>query len=412
VIGFTKLLCGTATVAEALNYARSADSSGPLSSKAGSSRTPHHLLQFTTADRPLVVWNTTALCNLRCLHCYAGSAPDVRDDQLTTAEAEALIDDLAALGTPVLLLSGGEPLLRPDLLQLAAYAAHRGLRPVLSTNGTLITAEAAKALKAAGVAYVGVSLDGDRETHDRMRQCPGAFDAALAGIAHAQAAGLRAGVRMTVTRDNLADLDHVLDVVERERIPRFCLYHLVYAGRGRGLVEQDLTPAESRAMIERLIERTLDWHRRDVPVEVLTTDGHADGVLITRYVREHTPARAEEVQRLLTMSGGCSAGRKFANIDAAGNVHPCQFWTHVTLGSVRERPFSAIWTDVRADTTGILAKLKAMPAPLTGPRCGRCRYNAQCGGCRVRAEAVHGDPWGDDPTCYLTQDEIRPEERR
>ena len=364
---------------------------------------PHALLQFTTADRPLVVWNTTAACNLRCLHCYSGATPDRADDELTTDEARALIDDLAALGTPVLLMSGGEPLLRPDLFDLAAHARQRGLRPVLSTNGTLVTPAVAERLKQSGVAYVGVSLDGGPETHDRLRQRAGAFEQALAGLANAQAVGLRTGVRMTATRDTLDDLDQVLDIAEERRIPRFCLYHLVYAGRGRDLVEHDLSPDERRAMVERLIVKAVEWCLRSVETEILTTDGHADGVLVSRYVRDHDPAHAEEVQRLLTMSGGCSAGRKFACVGPEGDVHPCQFWTHVTLGNVRDRPFSEIWTDT---SHPLLAKLKAMPEPLTGARCGRCDHRALCGGCRVRAEAVHGDPFADDPICYLTDDEI------
>ena len=393
MIGFSKLLCGTATVAEALS---GPDGGSPRESSAD-------LLRFGVPRGPLVVWNVTAACNLRCLHCYGSAEAVPADEELSTNEGKALIDDLARLGTPVLLFSGGEPLLRPDLLELVGHARLRGIRPVISTNGTLLTRETAEQMNRAGVAYVGVSLDGAAENHDRLRQRSGAFQEALAGLTHAREAGLKTGLRMTVTRENLADVDAVLEVVEEERVPRFCLYHLVYAGRGRDLAARDLSPAERRGLVERLIVTALEWFLRGVPCEILTTAGPADGVLVSRYVETHEPERADEVRRLLKLAGGCSAGRKFACVGPTGEVHPCQFWTHVSLGNVRERPFSAMWTDT---DNPLLAKLRALPEHLAGSRCGACRYKDQCGGCRVRAEAVHGDPWDDDPACYLTDEEI------
>jgi radical SAM protein with 4Fe4S-binding SPASM domain len=348
----------------------------------------------------MVVWNVTAQCNLRCVHCYAEGPTG--DRELSTAEAHSLIDDLAALGVPVLLFSGGEPLLRGDIFDLIAYARSRDLRPSLSTNGTLIDAQTARRLAEAGVAYVGVSLDGLEAIHDRFRSQPGAFVRALAGLRTARDAGLKTGIRFTVTRDNVSDLPGLLVLVERERIPRFCLYHLVYAGRGRGLRERDLSLAERRRAIEDLIEATLDWCRRGVEVEVLTTDNHADGVLLLRYVEEHQPERVAEVRELLRLAGGCSAGRKFAQVDPWGNVHPCQFWPEVTLGNVRERPFSRLWRETSHET---VAQLRRMPGSLTGERCGRCVYREYCGGCRVRA-LWWGDEWGDDPSCPLSEEEL------
>ena len=361
----------------------------------------------------MVVWNVTARCNLQCVHCYAeGPAGDadsakvalgyVGGQELSTAEARGLIDDLAALGVPVLLFSGGEPLLREDIFDLIAYARSRDLRPSLSTNGMLIDARTARRLAEVGVAYVGVSLDGLEATHDRFRAQPGAFARALAGLRAARDARLKTGIRFTVTRDNVSDLPGLLALVERERIPRFCLYHLVYAGKGRGLRERDLSVAERRRVIQDLMEATLDWCRRGVEVEVLTTDNHADGVLVLRYVEEHQPERAAEVRELLRLAGGCSAGRKFAQVDPWGKVHPCQFWPEVTLGSIRERPFSQLWREGGHET---VARLRRMPASLTGERCGRCVYQEYCGGCRVRALWC-GDEWGDDPSCPLSEEEL------
>jgi radical SAM protein with 4Fe4S-binding SPASM domain len=390
VIGFTKLLCGQATVSHAIRQAR------------GEEKREARMLQFTTADRPLVVWNVGTACNLRCAHCYNESGEGGKVRELTTAEAEAFIEDLAQMEVPVLLFSGGEPLLRADIFHLAAFAAARGVRPVLSTNGTLITPEVAAKLKEATFQYVGVSVDGARETHDRFRRREGCYDAAWQGIRNAREAGLRAGVRFTVTQDNVDDLPAILAKAVEEQIERFCMYHLVYAGRGTELAQRDLTPERRRALIEWLAQRTEALHAQGVAMEILTTDSHADGIYLYQRIAEKEPERAAEVLELLAMHGGCSAGRKFANVDAAGDVHACQFWNHVSLGNVRERPFSRIWQD---PDHPLLCGLKEMQSRLTG-RCGSCTYKAYCGGCRIRAEVTHGDTWGADPTCYLSDEEI------
>jgi radical SAM protein with 4Fe4S-binding SPASM domain len=317
----------------------------------------------------------TFRCNLRCVHCYNRSGESDAEVGLTTEEAETLIDDLATMRVPVLLFSGGEPVLRSDLFHLAEYASERGIRAVLSTNGTLITDEVAASLAKASFQYVGVSIDGLQAVHDEFRNRQGAFDAAWRGIRAAQGAGLRTGVRFTVTRDNIDDLPGVLQRAVDEEVDRFCLYHLVYSGRGDELAERDLSAEQRRQLIEWLAEETEELHRREKRIEILTTDN------------QH---------------GGCSAGRKFANVDAAGEVHACQFWGHESLGNVRERPFSEIWSD---DSHPLLAQLRRSQELLTG-RCGSCTYKAYCGGCRIRAEAVHGDRWAPDPACYLTDEEV------
>jgi radical SAM protein with 4Fe4S-binding SPASM domain len=389
VIGFTKLLCGHATVSRAVRQAQGEEARQP------------GLLQFTTADRPLVVWNMTTACNLKCAHCYNASG-EAADQILTTGEARALIGDLAGMKVPVLLFSGGEPLLREDLYELGAYAAERGIHPVLSTNGTLITAEVASRLKQAGFQYVGVSIDGDREVHDTFRRRAGAFEAAWQGLHHARAAGIRGGLRFTVTRLNVGELPAVLAMAAEEGVERFCMYHLVYAGRAASIADTDLDPGERRELIGWLARRTRELHSQGANMEVLTTDNHADGIYLYRLLRAEDPARGAEVLELLSMHGGCSAGRKFANVDARGEVHACQFWGHVSLGSVRERPFSQIWQRPQHD---LACYLKEMPLHLTG-RCGECSYKAYCGGCRVRAEGICGDAWAADPACYLTDEEI------
>jgi Fe-coproporphyrin III synthase len=306
------------------------------------------------------------------------------------------------MGCPVVLFSGGEPLVRPDVYELAEYGTQAGLRVVFSTNGTLITPEVAQRLSDSGVKYVGVSLDGDREVHDRFRGREGCFDDALAGLANAAAAGLNTGVRFTVNRTNMADLPAVIDAVVEHHVPRFCMYHLVYTGRGEEMINLDTDLEEKRRVMDYIAEKTQALHAAGENLEILTVDNHADGVYLYRHVQETQPARAEEVKQLLEMHGGCSAGEKISNVDPRGDVHPCQFWPHVTLGNVRERPFSEIWRD---ESNALLKALRDKTAHLKG-RCGSCGYNHVCGGCRIRAEKVTGDLWEADPACYLTNEEI------
>ncbi|NLY55006.1 MAG: radical SAM protein [Firmicutes bacterium] len=390
MIGCTKLLCGQATVSEALNYGRD------------TRKLPPHLLQFSSDARPLVVWNTTNRCNLLCEHCYINAEDRDYSGELTTEEAISFIEDLGEMQIPVLLFSGGEPLLRKELFDLGRMAAEKGLRPVISTNGTLITPEKAKAIKEAGFQYVGVSIDGAEKKHDEFRGVPGAFQKAITGIKNSLEAGVKAGVRFTVNAKNIDDLPVVMELVERERIPRFCMYHLVYAGRGKEMLELDTTHAQKREIIEFLVRKSFELKDKGLEIEILTTDNHADGVYIYQYVLKHLPERAEEVWQLLKMHGGCSAGVKMSNVDPFGNVHACQFWGHRTLGNVKEQKFSEIWRNSQDE---FLVMMRDKAAHVKG-RCAACKYTSICGGCRIRAEVVHGDMWAEDPACYLTDEEI------
>jgi radical SAM protein with 4Fe4S-binding SPASM domain len=355
------------------------------------------MLQFSSDATPIVVWNSTNRCNLSCQHCYINAEDRAYAGEFTTEEAKAFIDDLASINVPVLLFSGGEPLIRHDLFELGAYARDKGVRPVISTNGTLITPEVAKRIKEIGFQYVGVSIDGTEDVHDHFRGQKGSFAKTLEGIRNSLAAGNKTGIRFTVNKLNYHTLPDILDIVEREKIPRFCMYHLVYAGRGKGMAELDTTVEQKRQTIELLIERTLDFHKRGIEVEVLTTDNHVDGIYILQHFERTQPERVEEIKQLLEMHGGCSAGQKMANVDPQGNVHACQFWGHHSLGNVREKPFSEIW---QKNQDEFLLKLRDKAGNVEG-RCGECRYKSLCGGCRIRAEAISGNLWGEDPACYL-----------
>lgn len=391
MIGVTKLLCGKVTPSDALRYGRRSD------------RSPSHLLQFTQDKKPIVVWNSTKACNLRCIHCYYTANAQADPDELTTDEARAMIDDLAAFGVPVLLFSGGEPFLREDLYELGAYAVQRGLRTVISTNGTLIDREAADRVQQAGFSYVGISLDGIGATNDRFRGMTGAFDAALNGIEACTRAGVKTGLRLTLNRHNFQDLDAIFDLIEGEDIRRACFYHLVYAGRGARIQSDDLSLEETRAAVDLIFDRTEDFARRGVDTEILTVDNHTDGPYLLRRVQEQQPERAGEVLQLLQWNGGNSTGIGIGAVDHLGNVHADQFWQHYSFGNVRERPFGQIWTDTRDP---LMAGLKDRK-PLLKGRCARCQYLDICNGnFRVRAEAVYDDVWAPDPACYLTDEEI------
>jgi len=365
---------------------------------------PSHLLQFSADKRPVVVWNVTRACNLRCVHCYAKAQRQWGPDELTHEEGIALLDDLADFGVPVVLFSGGEPLVRPDLVDLTRHAVKRGMRAVISTNGTLISKEKAEELKDIGLSYVGVSLDGMKEVNDRFRGKKGAFDEALEGIRNCKSVGLKVGLRFTINKMNAKEVPRIFQLLEQEEIPRVCFYHLVYAGRGSDLVEADLSHDETRKTVDLIIDKTKELHDKGMAVEVLTVDNHADGpYLYLRMKRENNP-RSEEVLELLKMNEGNNSGRGIGCVSWDGSVHADQFWRHYSFGNVRERPFSEIWQDL---SNPLMAKLKEKKKYVRG-KCARCAWLDICGGnFRVRAEAVTGDVWAPDPACYLTDEEIK-----
>jgi 12,18-didecarboxysiroheme deacetylase len=391
MIGISKLYCGTVEPSDALRYGRM------------SSQLPSHLLQFSSDKRPVVVWNITRRCNLKCLHCYAHAKNIPFDNELTTMEGKKLIDDLAGFGVPVLLISGGEPLVRKDLPELAAYAVGKGMRAVISTNGTLITPQMAGTLKEIGLSYVGISLDGMEEINDRFRGVKGAFRSALKGIENCKKAGIKVGLRFTINKINVGEIPDLFKLIEENDIPRICFYHLVYAGRGSKLVEEDLSHEESRRAVDLIMDFTKKLHDQGKPKEVLTVDNHADGPYIYLRLKKENPERAKEVLELLKMNEGNNSGRGIGCISWDGEVHADQFWRHYSFGNVKDRPFSEIWNDT---SDPLMNKLKEKKKYAKG-KCETCRWLDICAGnFRVRSEAVTGDIWAPDPACYLTDEEI------
>jgi heme d1 biosynthesis radical SAM protein NirJ len=352
---------------------------------------------------PVVIWNLIRRCNLTCKHCYSISADTDFPGELSTEEVIAVMDDLRAFGVPVLILSGGEPLLRHDIFEVSKRAKAMGFYVGLSSNGTLISRDNIGRIAEVGYDYVGISLDGIGATHDAFRRKAGAFDASMNGIRLCHEHDIKVGIRFTLTRDNAADLPKLLALTEREEIDKFYLSHLNYAGRGNRNRGDDAQFRATRAAMDLVFETALDHARRGTGKEFVTGNNDADGVYLLQWVRERFPERGEHLRAKLVQWGGNSSGVNVANIDNLGEVHPDTFWWHYPLGNVRERPFSAIWTDLGDP---IMAGLKAKPRAVKG-RCADCRHFDICGGnTRVRAMQLTGDPWEEDPGCYLTDEEI------
>ena len=352
---------------------------------------------------PVVIWNLIRRCNLTCKHCYSISADTNFPGELSAEQVYAVMDDLKAFRVPVLILSGGEPLLRPDIYDIAKRAKGKGFYVGLSSNGTLIDENNIDKIAECDFNYVGVSLDGLGATHDRFRRLDGAFDASLKGIRLCRDLGLKIGVRFTMTQDNAHDLPGLLKLVEDEGIDRFYFSHLNYAGRGNKNRKDDAQYQLTRQAMDLLFDTCWEYNQRGLEKEFTTGNNDADGVYFLHWVRRRFPESAAHVEAKLRQWGGNSSGVNVANIDNLGNVHPDTMWWHYTLGNVKERPFSQIWPDV-ADP--LMAGLKAYPRAVKG-RCGECAYLRICNGnTRVRAQQMTGDAWAEDPGCYLTDEEI------
>ena len=352
---------------------------------------------------PVVIWNLIRRCNLACKHCYATSADIDFAGELTTAEVFAVMDDLKAYGVSVLILSGGEPLLRPDIFEISQRAKSMGFYVGLSSNGTLITDDNIADIEAVGYDYVGVSLDGMRDTHDCFRRKPGAFDESIRGIRLCHDVGIKIGLRFTLTRDNAAELPDLLQLMRDEDIDKFYLSHLNYAGRGNRNRASDLHHQMTRDAMDLMFATCWQDVQTGVRREFVTGNNDADGVYLLQWAERHIPEHVEALHKQLLRWGGNSSGVNIANIDNLGTVHPDTMWWDYSIGNVRERPFSEIWEDT---SDPLMAGLKAAKRPLQG-RCAACKHLGICGGnSRTRAWQLTGNPWAEDPGCYLSDTEI------
>ena len=385
MIGISRIYVGMAEASDSLRY----------SQKIGN---------LSAVRKPVVVWNSTKLCNLSCRHCYSRSASHLSvEDELSTDQAKALIADLAGYGSPVILFSGGEPMLRQDIPELAKFAVTKGLRAVISTNGTLIDDSISAKLKDAGISYVGISLDGTENINDKFRGKKGAFSAAMSGLKICRNAGIKVGLRLTITKNNYMEIPFIFDLIEKEAIPRVCFYHLVCNGRGSDIKHEILPPELTRKTIDLIIDRTAGLHSRGIRTEVLTVDNQCDGPYLYLRMLKEKKSRAPEALELLRIAAGNSSGSGISCVDWDGTVYPDQFMRNHPLGNVQQRKFGEIWMD---ESNDLLKMLREKSRHVKG-RCAKCRFMDVCGGgFRARAEAMTGDLWASDPACYLTDEEI------
>jgi len=394
MINISKLYCDQLTPGDWLRYGIK-----------GSERDSEVVPKKASERKPIVVWNITSKCNLKCVHCYNDSGANTQSNEPTTPEAKAVLDDLAEFGVPSVLFSGGEPLTRKDLFELIDYAVGKGLRTVISTNGTLIDADKARQIKKMGVSYVGISLDGIGKVNDQFRGVEGAFDDAVTGIRNCMDAGVRVGLRLTLTKRNAQDIENLFDFFEKEGIERACFYHLVPSGRGQDMFSDDLTHAQSRQAIETILAKTKAFKQAGKNTDILTVDNHVDGIYLYLKLLAEDPEKAADVWKLLTWNGGGlnSSGVGIGCIDFNGKVHANQFWGHYDLGDIHERKFSEIWSN---QDEPLLKGLRNRRDYVKG-RCRLCKFFDACGGSlRVRADLYYDDPWAPEPACYLTDEEI------
>ncbi|KGJ88070.1 heme d1 biosynthesis radical SAM protein NirJ [Thalassotalea sp. ND16A] len=356
---------------------------------------------------PVVIWNLIRRCNLQCQHCYSTSLDIDFKDELNTEQIKATIDDLKVAQVPVLILSGGEPLLRPDIYEITAYAKAKGFYVALSTNGTLINEDNIEQIKAADYQYVGISIDGLEEFHDKFRRQQGSFKTSMHALKLCKDAGIKVGMRLCLTRENYKDLPAILDLMEEHRIDKFYLSHLNYSGRGKRSAENDAMFAMTKGAMEQLFERAWSHLEQGIDSDFVTGNNDADGPFLLQWA-EHKfgdkyPQRVANLKQRLINWGGNASGVNVANIDNTGVIHPDTYWWNHPLGNVKTEKFSDVWKNTQDP---LMLGFRQSPRPVTG-RCARCEYLNICGGnTRTRAFAQSGDVWAEDPGCYLTDEEI------
>ena len=385
MINISKLYCGLAGESDDLRYS-AGDSFGPV-----------------------VVYNCTSRCNLKCLHCYSSSDRNYRNDELDTAEAKRLLSQLAAVNCPVVLFSGGEPLLRSDLFELLAEAKRLGLRTVVSTNGTLIDSAVAARLAGVGVSYVGISIDGDEQFHDKFRATKGSFKSAVAGIENCKRAGLKTGLRFTITKANAEQVSAIFDIAASAGVRRICFYHLIRTGRAKELNSQILTPGQTRRVLDVIIEQTDNFAKKGLINEVLTVDNHADGpYLLLKMAGETQNSKLktqnyEKAKQLLLANGGNKIGEKIICVSWNGSVHPDQFWRSYSVGNVKDKTFRQIWENSNEPVLNRLRK----KSEFADGRCLKCRWFDLCrGNFRFLGTEAGAEHWLNEPACYLTDEEV------
>lgn len=351
---------------------------------------------------PVVAWNITNKCNYKCSHCYSNSTDKMYEDELSLSEVKSVVDSLKEINTPVILLSGGEPLFRSDIYEVISYIKEKKINVSLSSNGSLIDKSTAFKLKDLGIGYVGISIDGNRDTNDDFRGVSGAFDNSIRAIENCKRAGVKVGLRFTLHKGNYREVPETLKMMEELDINRICFYHLVPSGRGTNLSDTMLDKSEARKTLDILYDYSKKAVDQGLNKEILTVTNHTDGPYIYLKAKREDSKLASSILEKLKRNGGNRSGSAIANIDSFGNVYPDQFSRFMKVGSVRENSFREIWTKDN-ESLGKLRERKK----LLNSKCRNCKWLDICNGnLRARAFNVNGDIWSEDPGCYLGDEEI------
>ncbi len=350
----------------------------------------------------LIAWELTGMCNLNCVHCRASAQKERDPEELSTDDIKKTIDNIASFSTPVIILTGGEPLVREDIFEIAKYSTDRGLKTVLGTNGTLITPEIAKKLKESGIKRVSISLDGaSPDAHDAFRKRDGAFDGAMRGIETLKDAGIDFQINTTVTKQNLDEIERVFDLAVRLGAVAHHIFLLVPTGRGKAIEDEEIPPAEYERVLGWMYEKQKEMegkgHGSMRMFMKATCAPHFFRVVDQREKENGGRGLLQRVGRgrLDAMSKGCLGGTGFCFISRKGDVQPCGYLP-VTAGNIKETPFREIWEDSK-----LFNDLRD-PKKLKG-KCGRCKYKLICGGCRARAYAKYNDYLEEEPYCVYEQ---------
>ena len=353
-----------------------------------------------TLNGSIMIWNFTNRCNLLCHHCYS-KADANGTDSLSFEQIKDTIPKLVLAGVKFVIFSGGEPLIRKDIFDIAAAMKEAGIMTYLSTNGMYINDKNAKQIVDT-FNYIGISIDGTKEEHDYFRGQKGSYDKAIQGIKHIQNAGGNAGIRFTLTKETQKSFYKMFDLVEELGCNKLYISHLVYSGRGLDNLKIDITKQERREYVEYIIDKAFEYYKDGKDIDLVTGNMEMDSVLLLQRFQKDYPDFVDSLTTKLKQWGGNSAGDRLGNMDWLGNVKPDPFFPKY-IGNYLNKPFDDIWVN---DIDEITQKLRAKPRQIGG-RCATCKYISICnGGSRSRANAIHDDLWAEDPSCYLTNEEI------
>jgi len=347
-------------------------------------------------DGSIVIWNFTNRCNLNCLHCYSKASLDAKDTLSTKLIMETL-PKLKDAGVKFIIFSGGEPLTRGDIFDIANRAKELGIITYLSTNGLYVKkSNALKILQTFN--YVGISIDGSQETHDYFRGLKGSFAESMKAVDLLNSYNLqKVGIRFTITKDTYKDLEFIFDLAQTHNIPKIYISHLVYSGRGLDNLKMDITKAQRVKAVNFIIDKAFEYFEEKKDIEIVTGNMEMDAILFLERFSKKYPHLQEELKNRLVKWGGNSAGKNLLNINSEGDIKPDPFFSEV-VGNILRDDFVDVWRD---NPNELLQKLRTSPREING-KCKDCQFLNICnGGSRSRALAIYNDLWGEDPSCYL-----------